>query len=172
MIIWKNIFLTKEVKHKTSVPLLQICVPDAHLELSPALRIRHLSCNFFNSLSYSRVFDGCFLFIADLVRVDLFLCIRQKNMDIASNCNITHLRQEKYNTHQISEAVFPAFHVGKHIMLQAGHGTEFALVVWGDRFIGAAVLPHILKTCRHVKSIGYPFQYRKRRRLNRFMGRK
>ena len=71
--IWKKIFLTKEVKRMTSVPLLQLCVPDTHLELSPALRICHLSCNFFNSLSYSRVFDSCFLFIADLVRVDLFL---------------------------------------------------------------------------------------------------
>lgn len=32
-----------------------------------------------------------------------------------------------------------------NVMLQAGHGTQFALVVWGDRFTGAAVLPHILK---------------------------
>lgn len=31
-------------------------------------------------------------------------------------------------------------------MLHAAHSTEFALVVRWDRFAGAAVLPHILKT--------------------------
>lgn len=45
----------------------------------------------------------------------------------------------------VSIAVFPAFHMVNNVMLQAGHGTQFALVVWGDRFTGAAVLPHILK---------------------------
>lgn len=64
---------------------------------------------------------------------------------------------ETSNTYQVSEAVFPAFHMRKHIMLQTGDGTEFALVVWGDRFTGAAVLPHILKTCRHVMVIGHAF---------------
>ena len=55
---------------------------------------------------------------------------------------------ETSNTHQVSEAVLPAFHMGHHVMLQAGNCTEFALVVWWDRFTGAAILPHILKTCR------------------------
>lgn len=40
-------------------------------------------------------------------------------------------------------------------MLQAGHSTEFTLVVWWNRFTGAAVLPHILKTCKHVIVTGY-----------------
>lgn len=33
-------------------------------------------------------------------------------------------------------------------MLQAGDATEFAEVVGLDTLSGAAVLPHILKTCR------------------------
>lgn len=72
--------------------------------------------------------------------------------------------EEANDTHQVSKAVFPTFHVGNHIMLQAVHGTEFTLVVRWDRFTGAAVLPHILKTCGHVIITGYAFHYRKERR--------
>lgn len=43
-------------------------------------------------------------------------------------------------------------------MLQTGHNTEFTLVVWWDRFTGTAVLPHILKTCRHMVMSGCAFQ--------------
>ena len=48
------------------------------------------------------------------------------------------------NTYQVSETVFPAFHMSNHIMLHAVHSAEFALVVWWNRFTGAAVFPHIL----------------------------
>lgn len=44
--------------------------------------------------------------------------------------------------------MFPAFHMSEHIMLQAGDTAEFTVVVGWDTFTGAAVLPHILKTCR------------------------
>lgn len=54
------------------------------------------------------------------------------------------------NTHQVFEAVFPAFHMSNHVMLHAAHSTEFALVVWWNGFAGAAVFPHILKACKHV----------------------
>lgn len=50
--------------------------------------------------------------------------------------------------HQVSKGVFPAFHMGEHVMLQAGDTAEFTVVVGWDTFTGAAVLPHILKTCR------------------------
>lgn len=63
-------------------------------------------------------------------------------------------------THQVFQAVFPAFHVGKHILLQVGHSTEFTVVVWWDRFAGAAVLPHILKTCNMVIT-GYTLKHKK-----------
>lgn len=52
-------------------------------------------------------------------------------------------------THQVSVTVFPAFHVCEHVVLQAGNCAKFTLIVWWDRFTGASVLPHILKTCRH-----------------------
>lgn len=48
-------------------------VSEAHLELSPPLRLLHLSSYIFNHFPHSRVFDGLLLFTGDLVRVDLFL---------------------------------------------------------------------------------------------------
>lgn len=38
--------------------------------------------------------------------------------------------------------------MGQHVVLQAGHLAELTLVVGRDRLTGAAVLPHVLKTCR------------------------
>lgn len=53
--------------------------------------------------------------------------------------------------YQVFQAVFPAFHMGEHVMLQAGDSTKFAEVVGLDTLSGAAVLPHILKTYTHSR---------------------
>lgn len=48
--------------------------------------------------------------------------------------------------------------MSEHVMLQAGNGAKFTLIVWWDRFAGAAIFPNILKTCRH----NYYSLYRKK----------
>lgn len=90
-------------------------------------------------------------------KMQIFRIILQYHTSEADN-------NKQHNAHQVSEAVFPAFDVCKHIVLQAGDGAEFALVVWWGRFTGAAVLPHILKTYRCVMVIGYSFPHRKGRK--------
>lgn len=64
-----------------------------------------------------------------------------------SDRNLFKKKKQKHS-HQVSEGVFPAFHMGEHIVLQAGDTAESTVVVGWYTFTGAAVLPHILKTCR------------------------
>ena len=133
---------------------------DAHLDMSPSLHLLHLTSSLFNALPYRRVFEGLPLIPVDLARMDHFLRTGRKIQIITNNYTISYYcsRLKEQFTHHVSEAVFPTSHVCNHIVLQAVHSTHFALVVWWDRFTGAAVLPHILKTCRRgVWSLVMPF---------------
>lgn len=78
-----------------------------------------------------------------------FCCVKVRDKRGYNIVSSIYLETKKQKNYQVFQAVFPAFHMGEHVMLQAGDSTEFAEVVGLDALSGAAVLPHILKTYRH-----------------------